>query len=231
MRNIKLVLVEACWLAASAPCTAQTVVASARVICATPDGTSGPIEGAVINQTNTPITDLEVELSIITRDKKGVPKRHRDTRFVILPSINQTGMVTRLEPNADVYFSIPGKERGSEVPWPGDLTCGLGWQADKYSVLNIAAIAITRINGRPMLPAGKDGKPMKQAPLETMLQVPRYAPERVPTEQELVREIMEKNALLRSTIIHNQLQDCLSRGTWACTFNNDTNINVVISQK
>jgi hypothetical protein len=55
--------------------------------------------------------------------------------------------------------------------------------------------------------------------------------ERVPTEREVIDMVRERNALLRSTIINNQLQDCLARGTWACTFNNDTNINVVISQK
>jgi hypothetical protein len=195
--------------------------------------TSGPIVGAIINQTKTTITDLEVELSIITRDKKGVLKRQRDTRFVVVPSLNQTGIVTRLEPNGDVYFSIPGKEhdRTSDF-WGSDLTCGLGWLADRgYSVLNVAAIAVTRINGKSVLPAGKDGRPLKQTPLESMLQVPRETPEHAPTQREVIEGIREQNSLLHSTILNKQLQDCLSRGTWACTFNNDTNINVVISQK
>jgi len=64
-----------------------------------------------------------------------------------------------------------------------------------------------------------------------MLQIPRETPEHAPTQRELIEAIRQKNALLYSTIVNNQLQDCLSRGTWACTFNNDTNINVVISQK
>jgi hypothetical protein len=82
-----------------------------------------------------------------------------------------------------------------------------------------------------VLPTGKNGKPLKQAPLDIMLQLSHFKPERQPTPAELTAAIREKNALLQSTIINKQLQDCLSRGTWACTFNNDTNINVVISQK
>jgi hypothetical protein len=217
----------------AAPSTAQTVVASARVMCGTGYGyDSGPIVGAIINQTSTTITDLEVELSIITRDKKGALKRQRDIRFIVVPSLNETGMVTRLEPNGDVYFSIPGKEHAwssESCCEGGDLTCGL---ADSgHTVLNIAAIAITRINGKSVPTTGKQGRPLKQAPLESMLQVSRYTPERAPTQDEVIQAIREKNALLQSTIINNQLQDCLSRGTWACTFNNDTNINVVISQQ
>jgi hypothetical protein len=209
-------------------------VASARVLCGAGQGeTSGPIVGAIINQTNTTITDLEVELSIITRDKKGALKRQRDVRFIVVPSLNQSGMVTKVEQNGDVYFSIPGKDRGLvQDLWASDLTCGLGWLSSRgYSVLNVAAIAITRINGKSVLPIGKDGRPLKQATLESMLQVPRDTSKHVPTQADLIEAIREKNALLRSTIINNQLQDCLSRGTWACTFNNDTNINVVISQE
>jgi hypothetical protein len=93
-------------------------------------------------------------------------------------------------------------------------------------VQNVAALAITRINNKPMLPFDKKGKPMKRAPVDSMLIVPRDTPERVPTLYELI----ENNARLSATIINRQLNDCLSRGTWACTFNNDTNINVVISQ-
>jgi len=90
--------VGTCLLALSPPCFAQTVVSSARVMCGVgqPWETSGPVVGAIINQTTTMITDLEVELSIITRDKKGVLKRQRDTQFVVIPSLNQTGVVTRL---------------------------------------------------------------------------------------------------------------------------------------
>jgi hypothetical protein len=73
--------------------------------------------------------------------------------------------------------------------------------------------------------------PPKQAPLESMLQVPRQKYTRAPTQHEVIMAIMEQNALLQSTLINKQLQDCLSRATWACTFNNDTNVNVVISQK
>jgi len=220
----------------SSPCSPQTVVASASVLCGVGrpwETTSGPIVGAIINQTNTTITDMEVELSIVTRDKKGSLKRQRDTRFIVVPSLNQTGMVTKLEHNGDVYFSIPGKENGLvQGELDSDMTCGFGAANLRHaSVLNVAAIAITRINGKSVLPTGKDGKPLKQAPLDLMLQVPHFTPEHQPTLRELSEAIREKNALLQSTIINNQLQDCLSRGTWACTFNNNTNINVVISQK
>jgi hypothetical protein len=84
---------------------------------------------------------------------------------------------------------------------------------------------ITRINGKDLVAKGQ------KAPLDSMLRVPPEFPVRAPTQSELIKEIREKNALLYSSIINNQLQDCLSRGTWACSFNNDTNINVVISQK
>ncbi|MGA2146407.1 MAG: hypothetical protein ABSH49_15745 [Bryobacteraceae bacterium] len=135
--------------------------------------------------------------------------------------------MTKLLPNDDVYFSIPGDNRH-------DRSCPTGptYQAPTGNdgVLNVAAIAISRINGRSLL-AGNDGRPLKQAPLESMLQVPRETPKYVPTQRELIRAIREKNDLLQSTIINNQLQDCLARGTWACTFNDDTNINVVISQR
>jgi hypothetical protein len=189
--------------------------------------TSGPIVGAIINQTNTTITDVEIELSIITRNKKGVLKRQRDARFVVAPSLNQNGMVTKLEPNADVYFSVPGNEPGL-TGGGGDSTCPpFTTNPDANRVFNVAAIFIARINGKSLLP----DRALKQAPLELMLQVPRYSPEYAPTQQEIIQTIREKNALLRSTIINSQLQDCLSRGAWACTFNNDTNINVVISQK
>jgi hypothetical protein len=185
--------------------------------------TLGIIVGAVINQTNITVTDLEIELSIITRDTKGLVKRGHDARFVGVPYLNQTGMVTKLEPNGDVYFSIP------ETWWQEGI-CPREWDSGSV-VLNVAAIAITRINGKSILPAGANGKPLKLAPLESMLQVPREAPQHAPTQRGMIAAVREKNALLQSTIINNQLQDCLSRGTWACTFNNDTNINVVISQK
>jgi hypothetical protein len=209
----------------SLPCAAQTVVASARVMCGVKQAweTSGPIIGAIINQTATPITDLEVELSIVTRDKRGALKRERDTRFVVVPSVNEFGIVTTLQPNGDVSFNIPRKE-------PGDLTCRSGY-ADEDRILNVAAIAIARINGKSLLPLGRNGKPLKEAPLESMLQVPQYTPEHLPTNREFLEDMRERNALLRSAIVNNQLQDCLSRGTWACSFNNETNINVVISQK
>lgn len=180
----------------------------------------GNIAGAIINQTNDAITDVEVELSIFTRDKKGIIKRQRDARFVVVPSLNQTGMVTKLDPNGNVYFDIPGKYN--------DNTCKV-WYGNSL-VLNVAAIAITRVNGKSLLTVGKDG-PQKQAPLEAMLQLRRETPERMPTQSEVIEAIRRQNALLRSSIINNQLQDCRSRGTWACTFNNDTNINVVISQQ
>lgn len=215
----------ACLLGLSLPCFAQTVVASARVLCGVGDPwkTSGPIVGAIINQTSTTITDLEIELSIITRGKKGVLKRQRDTQFVVVPSINQTGVVTKVRPGGDVYFSIPSGT-GDD-----DWTCGDG--RNGAAILNVATIAIARINGKSLLADGSGGKPLKRAPLESMLQVPRYTPERVPSQHEIIQAIRENSALLQSTVINNQLKDCLSRGTWACTFNNDTNINVVISQK
>ena len=181
---------------------------------------SGPIVGALINQTNTVITDVEMELSIVTRDAKGVLKRQRDTRFVVVPSLNDTGMVTKLESrNGEVYFNIPGKDAD------GDRTCGGGLMPPN-EVRNVAAIAITRINGKYLLAKGQ------KAPLDSMLRVQPEFPVRAPTQSELIKEIKGKRMpLLYSNIINNQLQDCLSRGTWACSFNNDTNINVVISQK
>jgi len=185
---------------------------------------SGPIVGAIINQTTTTITDAEIELSIITRDKKGALKRLRDTRYVVVPSLNQNGMVTKLEPNGDVYFSVPAKN--SFNSYEGDVTCGNGYYPDPNLVLNVAAIFITRINGKSLLRAG-----LKQAPLESMLQVPRYTPDYVPTERDVIQAIRQRNELFESTIINRQLKDCLSQDTWACTFNNDTNINVVISQR
>lgn len=204
----------------------QTVIGSASVVCSVPHNSwepSDPIVGAIINQTNTTITDVEVEMSIIARDKKGRLYRQRDTRFVVIPSLNQIGIVTQLAPNGDVYFSIPGS------PDQRDSTCP-GRDARGDEILNVAAIAITRINGKSLLAPGKDGKPPKQAPLESMLQVPRQTFQHVPTQREVIEAIREQNELLHSTIINKQLQDCLSAGTWACAYNNDTNINVVISQ-
>jgi hypothetical protein len=205
------------------PLSAQTVVGSARVICAGTLSLSGPIVGAIINQTDTTITDFEVELSIVTRDKKGQLKRQRDTRFVVIPSLNQTHMVTKLPPNGDVYFSIPARQDYYDAS-NDDRTCA-------YEVPNVATLAIRRINGKSLSPLGRDGKPLKQAPLDSMLQVPRETPEHVPTQREIIQGIRENNELLRATIINKQLQDCLARGAWACSFNNDTNINVVISQQ
>ena len=103
--------------------SAQAVVGSANVICGPSYGwqTSGPIVGGIINQTSTTITDLEVELSIITRDKKGRLTRQRDTRFVVVPSLNQNGIVTQLRPAGDVYFSIPSRK--SDRDWEDDQTC------------------------------------------------------------------------------------------------------------
>lgn len=196
--------------------SAQTIVGSARVICREYDN-SGPIVGVIINQTTTTIKDLEVELSVLTRNKKGELRTERDTRFVVVPSVNQGGVITQLQSNEHLYFNIPDKER--------DQTCRRWVGRDQ--IPNVAAIAITRINGRPMLPADKNGKPMKRAPVDSMLVVPRDTPEHVPT----LHEVIENNARLSATIINSQLNDCLLRGTWACTFQNDTNINVVISQK
>jgi hypothetical protein len=221
-----------CLLSSALPCAAQTVIGSARVRCSAHQYNfqpSAPIVGAIINQTDTTITDLEVELSIIARDKKGQLKRQRDTRFAVIPSLNQTGMVTKLPPNGDVYFSIPGSPGPSSGLWP-DSTCPMDGAADD-EVLNVAAIAVTRINGKSLLAKGKDGKPLKQAPLESMLQVQRETSVYAPTQREVIDGIRQQSELIQSTIINKQLQDCLSRGTWACTFNNDTNINVVISQR
>jgi hypothetical protein len=211
-------------------CGAQTVIGSARVACGSgheyPFQNGAPIVGAVINQTKTNITDLEVELSIITRDKKGQLKRQRDTHFVVVPSLNQTGIVANLPPDGNVYFSIPGSRYGET--W--DRTCPVLEDKDD-EILNVAAIAITRINGKSLLFGSKGGKPPKQAPLESMLQVPRQKFEREPTQSDMVSAMLEQNLLLQATIINKQLQDCLSGGTWACTFNNNTNVNVVISEK
>jgi hypothetical protein len=76
-----LLLAGMCLLVASPPCPAQTIVASARVLCGVGQSweSSGPIVGALINQTSTVITDVEMELSIVTRDDKGILKRQRDT--------------------------------------------------------------------------------------------------------------------------------------------------------
>ena len=156
-----LLLAGTCLLVASPPCFAQTVVASARVLCGVGQSweSSGPIVGALINQTSTAITDVEMELSIVTRDDKGILKRQRDTRFVVVPSLNQNGMVAKLDPDGEVYFSIPGKDEG------GDRTCGGGLMPPNQ-LRNVATIAITRINGKYLVAKGQ------KAPLESMLQVP-----------------------------------------------------------
>jgi len=222
-----LLLAGTCLLVASLPCLAQTVVASARVLCGVGQSweSSGPIVGALINQTSTVITDAEMELSIVTRDDKGILKRQRDTRFVVVPSLNQNGMVAKLDPDGEVYFSIPGKDQGlTNGLSGGDRTCG-GGVMPPNQLRNVATIAITRINGKYLVAKGQ------KAPLGSMLQVPPKFPVRPPTQSELIKERRDKSALLYSTIINNQLQDCLSRGTWACSFDNDTNINVVISQR
>ncbi len=149
---------------------------------------------------------------------------------MVIPSLNQTGMVAKLPPHGDVYFSIPGFPASAWEGGSHDSTCPIdGATGDE--ILNVAAIAITRINGKSLLVKGKDGKPLKQAPLESMLQVPRETFVHVPTQREVINAIRQQNELIQSTIINKQLQDCLSRGAWACTFNNDTNINVVISQQ
>jgi hypothetical protein len=221
------VLAGSCLLVLPLLCFGQTVVASARVVCGVGQSweSSGPIAGALINQTNTVITDVEMELSIVARDAKGVLKRQRDTRFVVVPSLNEGGMVTKLESNGEVYFNIPGKDQGlTNGLHGGDRTCGGGVMAPN-ELRNVATIAITRINGKYLVAKGQ------KASLDSMLRVPPEFPVRAPTQSGLIKEIREKNALLYSSIINNQLQDCLSRGTWACSFNNDTNINVVISQK
>jgi hypothetical protein len=195
---------------------------------------AGSIVGAIINQTNTTISDLEVELSIFTRDKEGQLTRQGDTRFVVIPSVNQAGIVTTLQPNGDVSFNIPGRYGGDDY--------GVSYSRNKDDrtcfdpsgeIPNVAALSSTRINGKSLLLTGGDGKPLKQAPIESMLQVPRETPKRdhVPTQFEVIQEIRGRNELLCETIINKQLQDCLARGAWACSFNNETNINVVISQQ
>ena len=120
-----------------------------------------------------------------------------------MPSLNQTGLVTKLETNGDAYFSIPG------APY-FDSTCPANWESNL--VPNVAAIAITRINGKSLL-TGKNGKLAKEAPLEAMLPVLRYTPERVPTQREVIEAVREKNSLLKATIVNKQLQDCLLQGT------------------
>jgi len=202
-------------------------VASAKVVCGVGASylTSGPIVGALINQTNTVITDVEMELSIVSRDGKGSLKRQRDTRFIVVPSLNDLGMVTKLEPNGSVYFNIPGKDQGlTSGLRGGDKTCG-GVLMPPNEVRNVATIAITRINGKYLVTKGE------KAPLDSMLRVSPEFPVRAPTQSELIEEIRQRNALLQSNIINNQLRDCLAQGTWACSFKNGTDINVVISQK
>lgn len=201
------------------PSAAQTVIASASVMCGNATGSAGPVVGVIINQTKTTITDLEIELSIITRGENGTLERKRDSRLVVVPSLDQTGMVTRLEPNGDTSFSIPGAEYY-------DFTCPTTW--DSAMVPNIAALAITRLNGKSLLVVGKHGKPPKQAPLDSMLPVPRYTG--TPTRREVVEAIIKKNTLLSPAVASKQLEECISRKTWACAFNNDTNINVLIAQ-
>lgn len=235
LRASRNIVALSCLFVAGFPCAAQAVIGSARVRCTGPGsfGDSGPIIGAIINQTNITITDLEVELSIITRDKKGRLKRQRDTRYAVVPSLNQVGIVTKLPPKGNVYFSIPANNIYSG---PGsDLTCETR-PGETNDILNVAAIAITRMNGKSLLPKGENGKTPKQAPLEWMLQVPREPPaEHVPTQSEVIASVIasirQDNELMEAKIANRQLHDCLSSGTWACTYNNATNINVVISQQ
>ncbi len=214
-------LVWSCLAAFAIPSAAQTVIGSATLMCGSPLGSAGPIEGAIINQTATTITDLEIELSIIGVDDNGALERKRDVHFVVVPSLSQSGMVTKLEANGDAYFNIPGADYS-------DYTCPP--KGDPGTVPNIAAIAITRINGKSTLAVAKHGKPPKQAPMSSMLQVPRST-DRAPAQHEMVEAILRKNALLKPAVIDKQRQECLSRGTWACAFTNDTNINVVFSQQ
>ncbi len=202
------------------PCAAQVVIGSASVMCGNATGSAGPIVGAIINQTHTTITDLEIELSIITRGENGILERKRDTRFEVVPFLSQTGMVSKLETNGDTYFSIPGAEYS-------DFTCPTTW--DSAMVPNVAAIAITRLNGKSLLAVTKHGKPPKQAPLDTMLTVPRYTGS-TPTQRDVIETTLKKSTLLSPDVINKQRQECASRGTWACTFNDDANIIVLISQ-
>jgi hypothetical protein len=151
-----------CLFVCTVSCAAQTVIGSARVACG--DGheynfqDGAPIVGAIINQSKTTITDLEVEMSIVTRDKRGNLKRQRDTQFSVVPSLNQTGIVASLAPNSNIYFSVPGSKGWEDRP---DRTCPFA--EDKGDeILNVAVIAITRINGKSLLLGSKGGKPPKR---------------------------------------------------------------------
>jgi hypothetical protein len=205
---------------------AQSVVISAHVACQStnpwPGSWSGPIVGVIINQTHTAVTDLEFELAILERSNKGINIRYY-RRFVVVPSLNQVGLVKKLEPDGYTSFSIPDE-------YNTDATCEKhhGNYTVPDDLPNVAAIAVTRINGKPVLPADQKGKPAKHATLDSMLLIPAETPknDNGPTLYDLTVE----NARLSATIINKQLNDCLLTGTWACTFRNGSNINVVISQ-
>ena len=221
MRRIALVLPLV--FAAIAP--AQSVVISAHVECQAPDpwqhSRSGPTVGVIINQTHTTITDLELERAIVERSSsKGIHIRYY-RRFVVVPSLNQVGLVKTLEADGYTYFSIPDE-------YDTDATCEShhGDQTLPDDVPNVAAIAVTRINNKSVLPVDQKGKPLKHAPLDSMLLIPAEAPKIGPT----LYDITAENARLAATIVNKQLNDCLSSGTWVCTFKNGSNINVVISQ-
>ena len=88
------------------PVMAQTVIGSARVICKEYE-TGGPILGVIINQTDTTITDLEIELTLLWRNKHGELKVGVGKSFVVVPSMNETRVVTSLQANEHVSFNIP----------------------------------------------------------------------------------------------------------------------------
>lgn len=205
--------------------SAQSVVVSAHVVCQPPDpwlhSRGGPIVGVVINQTQTTITDLEVERAIVERNSKGIKVRYY-RRFVVVPSLNQVGLVRKLGSGESTYFSIPDE-------YDTDATCEKhgGDFRTPDDVPNIAAISVTRINNRSVLPVDQKGRPIKHVPLDSALIMPAETPNTGPA----LYEITNENARLSATIINRQLKDCLSSGTWACTFKNGTNINVVISQQ
>jgi hypothetical protein len=205
--------------------SAQSVVISAHVVCQPPDrflrSRVGPIVGVIINQTQTTITDLEVERAIVERSSKGIKVRYY-RRFVVVPSLNQVGLVRKVGPGESIYFSIPDE-------YDNDALC------EKHSgnydtpddIPNVAAISVTRVNNKSVLPVDQKGKSMKHVPLEAALIIPAETPNTGPA----LYDITSENARLSATIINRQLKDCLSSGTWACTFKNGTNINVVISDK
>jgi hypothetical protein len=193
----------------------QTLVSSARVVCA-PLEFFGPIVGLVSNQTEKTLDDLQVEVRVVRRDNKGRLHQERDNIVSVIPSLQESGVVVKLEPQQTISFNLALNQY--------DQTCVRFSDTDK--VPNSALLAVVRVNGKSLLPNDSSGRPLKRAPIEMMTNLPRIAPQTPFTLQDL----MNQNSMLRSEIMNRQLQDCLSGGTWACTFQTGANVNVIINR-